>query len=358
MSKKKIGGIVAVVAILIGLLMVLLVLVKIGFDLRNLNTETFRYAEHRLEGEFSEIEIESSFFDVKLLPVAEEEEGVAYLPYSDKITHSFTVQNGKLTIRVQDDRAWYEKWLFEGTFDERIAVELHLPRAHYEKLTVDVNSGDVVVNGQLDGESLLSFENVLLKTSSGDLDFRAEMQNSGNGMLNMQTISGNVTMAGVSGVPIELKTTSGDILAMNSTPAQSIRLASTSGHVKVMQVTMAEDGVLSADVSSGEIELSNVRVGTMKLEITSGDIELSNVMVAGELRAETNSGDIEIKRSDAGSLYLETTSGDVEAELLTGKMFEVDTTSGDKRYPASDRDGGLCKVKTTSGDVDIVVLAR
>jgi DUF4097 and DUF4098 domain-containing protein YvlB len=55
---------------------------------------------------------------------------------------------------------------------------------------------------------------------------------------------------------------------------------------------------------------------------------------------------------------LKTTTGDVEAELITGKMFQVETTTGDREYPASDRDGGLCKVKTGSGDVEIVVLAR
>ena len=346
MSKKKIGGIAAVAAILIGLLMILFVFIKVGFDLRNLNTETYRRTEQRLEGAFAEIEIETSLFDVRILPMDEGSEPVVYLPYSEKIAHTLSVENGKLTIRVEDTRAWYEKLFFEFATDENTVLELYVPYAHYEKLSVNAQSGDIVVNGARDAETLLSFENVLLKTSSGDLDFRATMQNNGNGMLDMQTISGKLTMAGVSDVPINASTTSGDILVMSCTPAQSIRLSATSGEIKVSQLTMAEDGVLSADVSR------------MKLEITSGDIELSNVMVAGELRAETNSGDIEIKRSDAGSLYLETTSGDVEAELLSGKMFEVDVTSGDKRYPASDRDGGLCKVKTSSGDVEIVVLAR
>jgi hypothetical protein len=45
-------------------------------------------------------------------------------------------------------------------------------------------------------------------------------------------------------------------------------------------------------------------------------------------------------------------------ELLTGKMFTVETDTGDRRYPASDRDGGVCFVKTETGDVEIVVLAR
>ena len=358
MSKKKIGGIAAVAAILIGLLMILFVFIKVGFDLRNLNTETYRRTEQRLEGAFAEIEIETSLFDVRILPMDEGSEPVVYLPYNEKIAHTLSVENGKLTIRVEDTRAWYEKLFLGSATDENTVLELYVPYAHYEKLSVNAQSGDIVVNGARDAETLLSFENVLLKTSSGDLDFRATMQNNGNGMLDMQTISGKLTMAGVSDVPINASTTSGDILVMSCAPAQSIRLSATSGEIKVSQLTMADDGVLSADVSSGEIEFLNVRVGTMKLEITSGDIELSNVMVAGELRAETNSGDIEIKRSDAGSLYLETTSGDVEAELLSGKMFEVDVTSGDKRYPASDRDGGLCKVKTSSGDVEIVVLAR
>ena len=48
-------------------------------------------------------------------------------------------------------------------------------------------------------------------------------------------------------------------------------------------------------------------------------------------------------------------SCDIEGSLLSGKMFDAAATTGDVRVPASDRNGGECKVHTNSGDIDITV---
>jgi DUF4097 and DUF4098 domain-containing protein YvlB len=73
------------------------------------------------------------------------------------------------------------------------------------------------------------------------------------------------------------------------------------------------------------------------------------------LEIRTASGDVSMLQSDAGHIVIDTTSGEVEISLLSGKDFQVSSTSGDLSYPASDATGGICRVETTSGDIEIRV---
>ncbi len=352
--RRRIFWIVALVVILAGLALIAGVLFAIKFDFRKLNTQTFARERRVLEGEFSEIEIRTDAFDVRILPMSGEDGAEAYLPYSEKVLHTLTVQDGKLLIEVEDTRAWYEKWSFNTSKrEENSVLELRIPHACYDKLTVKVKSGDVLADGQTDEGDALCFGSVDLSANSGDVEFRASATEN----VRLQTSTGNITVGGVKNVPILAHATTGDISVIGC-ELTSAELTLSTGEVMLAGVNFIGEGILLIEVSSGDISMQNVKAQRIELKTTTGEIEMKAVTVAGELRAETTTGDIEIERSDAGSLYLKSTTGDVDAELISGKMFHVETTSGEKEYPASDRDGGVCEVKTTSGDVEIVVLAR
>ena len=61
------------------------------------------------------------------------------------------------------------------------------------------------------------------------------------------------------------------------------------------------------------------------------------------------------EQSDAGSLRVETVSGDVSGTLLSQKMFQVQSTSGNTNVPLS-QSGGICTVTTMSGNVHLSVM--
>ena len=356
MRKKKIVRGVAMSAICIGILLMLYVFVKIGFDFNKLSTVTYTRTSYAFEQEFTEIEINTSFFDVKIFPANTQQEAKAYLPQSGNLFHQVTVQQGKLTIDLQDERAWYEKLFFNGLTHVGTVLELYIPPAHYQKLKVNINSGDIDVQGKTIMGDALTFENVSLTASSGDIEFHASTLNNGNGGISMQTSSGNIGVRGVKDVPLAAKTSSGYVNVLECT-LTGADLKTSSGNLLLADVSVT-DGGFYAEASSGDIEMLCVSATVMRLEVDVGDIELTEVMVSDELRAQTDTGDIEIERSDAGSLHIETDTGDVEMELLSGKMFTVETDTGDKRYPASDSDGGACVVKTDTGDVEITVVPK
>lgn len=109
---------------------------------------------------------------------------------------------------------------------------------------------------------------------------------------------------------------------------------------------------LSMETVSGDLELQNVTAKNIELQSISGDIECLRVMAQEQMRMESTSGEIELKRCDAATMFLKTVSGDVEGTLLSGKMFEIDTVSGDVEIPVSST-GGTCRIETISGDIEI-----
>ena len=78
-------------------------------------------------------------------------------------------------------------------------------------------------------------------------------------------------------------------------------------------------------------------------------------MIADEkLSAESTSGGVELDGCDGGAIYIETSSGSVKGTLLSDKIFITDTSSGRVDVPRSSV-GGECEIITTSGNIVIKI---
>ncbi len=111
---------------------------------------------------------------------------------------------------------------------------------------------------------------------------------------------------------------------------------------------------VSASSESGDIELEyRGTFASLELKSESGDIDLGRSRVSGNISVVTNSGDVEFENLDFASASIETRSGDVEGEIVGGYNFNVSTSSGRKRVPASDPSGSVFNIKTKSGDIEI-----
>ena len=360
MKKKALCNIIALLFIVVGLLVVAGVFFAIDFDFSRLNTETYQIGTYRHDAgeELSEIEINTTFFDVKILPMSEGEEAVVYYPYSENIRHEINWIDGKLSIVVVDGRAWYEKWGLVNVETNSTVIEVHLPHRHYEKLKILAGSGDVNVAGEYNGKDVLSFGNVSVETGSGDIAFSATMAkqdapyNAG-----FSSGSGDVYLRGIQSVPVSVSTDTGSITLRDCVSTASFSLCSSSGEIKVDNVASAEGEFILILGDTGDVKLSHVMIGALKVTSDTGDVELLEVLVEGELRIETDTGDVEIERSDAGSFWIETDTGDVELELLTGKTYFVESDTGRVKHPPQDHGGGQCRVETDTGDVEITLFS-
>ena len=72
------------------------------------------------------------------------------------------------------------------------------------------------------------------------------------------------------------------------------------------------------------------------------------------MNIDTDTGDVKLDACDANSIDIETDTGDVMGSLLTPKIFDTDTNTGRVSVPQSS-EGGLCKITTSTGDIEISV---
>lgn len=131
---------------------------------------------------------------------------------------------------------------------------------------------------------------------------------------------------------------------------------------RVLKFTTDDKGKHKAVVSLGfgkdtaarlylaDAEYKEISVTTLSGYVTIQDVNAETVNVSA------SSGDIDLESCDAEKFDITTSSGDVDMEITAGRTyrFETKTNSGDVDVPDGDADSGyLCKIVTSSGDVDV-----
>ncbi len=130
----------------------------------------------------------------------------------------------------------------------------------------------------------------------------------------------------------------------------------------VLKFTTDDKGTHKAIVSLGfgkdtaaRLYLADAEYKEIAVTTLSGYVTIQDVN-AGTVNVSASSGDIDLERCDAEGFDITTSSGDVDMEIAAGRTyrFETKTNSGDVDVPDGDADSGyLCKIVTSSGDVDV-----
>lgn len=174
-----------------------------------------------------------------------------------------------------------------------------------------------------------------------------------NGDVNLQTSSGDVSIADIDG---------------------EIRLSTASGDISLDSV----QGILDISTASGDVELESGQITDAQVRTMSGEIELEGV--SNNLVLESVSGNITVEDAQDSRLTIQNTSGNfaytgtladseqhrvssvsgnVEVYLPedTGLSLQIDTLSGDveNEFNAQDvrRNGPALRINTVSGNIDL-----
>ena len=297
----KIWLIIAAILSAVGLTVLALSLVGVGFDFEKIDTVDEVTGVYYPDGEFDTVVAELDTADIRFLSSEDGEVKVVCHERED-IRHSVLVQDGKLTIREVDNRSWFE--VLTSFYFGREEITVYLPKDMVCGLNVETDTGDVTL------DNVLTYDLVYIATDTGDILLK-------NSSLDTAYLA----------------TDTGDILMKNS----SLR---TTG--------------LTTD--TGEVVISSVEFsGALGISTDTGDIEMKNMTAFWDLMIETDTGDIEFERIDARNISIETNTGDVEGTLLSDKTFDVTTDTGRKKYP-KETVGGLCKIRTDTGDIVIDIV--
>lgn len=310
--------IIAVILVVAGLLIALGAFLAVGFDVRGFEKNEYTPVEYTVTDPFSDILVEADVHDLVLLPADGALRIVADEREDGSVRFSVSVAEGRLSVKLQDTRRWYQKI---GIFGYRSpAVKIYLPAGVYGALQIVTDTGDASVAKEL------SFASASIETDTGDVRFAA----------------------GVAG-KLDIEVDTGDALIENLT-AGALSIESNTGDVEVRDVTVLAK--LEIEVDTGDIELSRVTADTASLTSDTGDMDIEGLLLTGHLAIESDTGEVDIFRSDAASIFIETDTGDVSGRFLTDKSFIADSRTGRVRVPRTT--GGRCEIRSSTGDIDFL----
>jgi Uncharacterized conserved protein len=122
-------------------------------------------------------------------------------------------------------------------------------------------------------------------------------------------------------------------------------------HTQSADVDIRDVGRLDVETMSGDVTIHGV-TGDVVINSLSGDVSLTGVR--GDVEAETVSGGLELRDVVAKQVRTNTTSGDVEfsGSVVDGGRYGFNTHSGEIRLQLAPNVGAQLSVSTYSGTID------
>lgn len=168
--------------------------------------------------------------------------------------------------------------------------------------------------------------------------------------LNINSTTGKITVnEGFTFMNVDIDSTTGDVKLLSNVTG-SVNIEATTGDVEVKNINKL--GNMEIETSTGDITLQNINCGSLKIDVTTGKTKLSNVIATNDINIEGTTGDITFDGIDANNICIDVTTGDVKGTILSSKFFIAKSTTGDINVPET-RDGGVCRITVTTGDINI-----
>ncbi len=218
---------------------------------------------------------------------------------NNKISFNTKVENNILTINEKDERKFYDKLFSISSLE----INLYLSNATLEILNITLSTGDINIAPGF------NINNANIKTTTGDIE-----------------IESNITDN------LEIKNSNGDI---------EIEKCDNLGDVDIITKT-------------GDIDFENVNCKSLDVQINTGKTTLSNVLVTNDLRIEGTTGDVYLNKIDAENIYITLSTGDVIGSILSNKIFNAHSDTGNVVVPLI-KEGGECNISTSTGEIIITI---
>ncbi len=304
--------------ILIGCILFAGVMSTLGWDFAKLSTVRFETNTHDVTEPFGNISLVTDTADI-VFALSNDGKCSVECYEEENAKHSVTVENGTLTVKVNEQKSLYD---YIGFYFGSPKITVYLPKAEYSTLSVKDGTGNVEI------PKGFTFESADISLSTGDVDFSAAARKE-----------------------VKIKTSTGNISAKD-TSAGDLDLAVATGKITVSGVTCTGD--ITVGVSTGETDLSDVSCKNIISDGTTGRIFLNRVIAENKLSIKRSTGNVKFKGCDAAELYVKTSTGNVTGSLLTDKVFITETGTGRIDVPETSV-GGRCEIKTDTGDIEIKI---
>ena len=292
-----------------------------GFSFSGLDRSRYEENTYTPRGSFNRIEIKTVEADVRLLASTDNFLKVDCVELETE-KHTVTVENGILKIEAQDKRTWYDRVTFFSAKPQSVTV--YLPANTYDSLNLTTGTGSVSVS------EALRFVQADIRGSTGDVKIASSVEGT-----------------------LKIKTSTGDV-RVTDTEAENLEISVSTGRVECRNIKCKKD--FSVTVSTGRASLEDVTCTSFVSEGSTGELKLKNTAASASINIRRNTGDVKFDRCDAVEITVRTSTGDVSGSLLSSKSFVTKTSTGKINVPESSG-SGICRITTSTGDIDIEIFS-
>ncbi len=269
-----------------------------------------------IEGDFDKVEVDVSVSNVEF-KLSEDGSKKVALEESQRMYHTVEVANGTLSIKFVDTRPWIGRMFHFG----EMKATVYLP-------SLTLASGK-------------------FHTSTGNLVLPHDFS---WGSLEIEGHTGNIEVKSDVSETLKVTSTTGSMHIENK--AKNLDLRASTGNITVKNATISEK--VMAEVSTGNILADALNAKNFESRASTGNTTLRNSVMAEHLQARASTGNVIFEDSDANTLDIETSTGNVWGTLLTAKTFQCTTSTGRISVPQGTT-GGLCKVVTSTGNIELSI---
>jgi len=319
MSKNtKIWLIIAIFLMLIGYIFFCGTMNKLKWDFTKLSTIVFETNEYEIYDNFKDIKIITDTANIEFV-TSEESNSLVICDEQKNVNHLVKVKDDTLLIEVNDNRKWYEHI---GINFSTSKITIYLPENDYGKLLVESSTGNINI------PKSFKFKSIDILVSTGDI-------------MNYASVYDN----------IKIKTSTGNIRVENIS-ANMLDFSTSTGNIDVVNVNCYSD--INVNVSTGKTNVTNANCKSIISSGSTGNVSLNSVIAIEKFWVKRSTGDVSFKDCDANEIYINTDTGDVQGNLLTDKVFFVQSDTGNIDVPKTISDE-KCEIITDTGNIKITI---
>lgn len=315
---KKVMIIVAIALVILGAVVCVAAAASMRFDFKKMDNGSYETNTYTVNEKFSSISVDVTTEKLYFKPSDDGKCKVVCLE-EENLKHEVSVSGGTLIIKEKDERKWNDHF---GFYTRTPEITVYLPERVYDELLIKTGTGDIEIPADF------SFESISIEGDTADVECFASVKD----LLKIHVSTGDITIRDISAGELDLKASTGKIIAESAICAENV----------------------SIRVSTGRVELKDLSCANLASTGSTGKVILKNVIVKDDLSITRDTGDIEFDRCDAATITVKTTTGDVKGTFLSDKTIFAETDTGKVKVPKS-VSGGRCEITTDTGDIEIEI---
>ena len=247
------------------------------WDFSKLSTNKYETNKYDIADNFKNISINVKTADIVF--VASEKAKTEVVCYEqDNANHEVSVDNDTLTIKLVDERKWYE---YIGINFRTPKITVYLPQGEYGNLNIDSSTGDIDIKN-------LSAENINLTVTTGEIEAKSITC---NGDFKTTVSTGEVELKDVSCKNLSSNGNTGDITLKDVIAEEKFAIERSTGDVKFERCDANE---IFIKTDTGDVKGSLLSDKVFITETDTGNIDVPKTITGGRCEITTDTGDIKI----------------------------------------------------------------